>query len=135
MHDVSAEQAFLTAIDEFEHDMARTMPRSRVHGETVREQAVAVDDLGLSGLDHGQDAVGEDAGIEAALSGRAGPVIVLGPGENISGIGEGRYPASVAQLRVPAAMVGVKMRAADEIDLVRCDAGLGEPRQEGQVCW
>ena len=58
-------------------------------------------------------------------------VIDLALGENVSGVRKGRYPAPVDQARVPSTVIGVKVGAEHEIDILRPGPGRGEPGQPG----
>jgi hypothetical protein len=117
MHDVAAEERLLSLARELDSDVTRAVPRGRMERKTVPDRSLAIDDLGLSALDNGKNAVLEYAGAKAFLASRAGPMIVLGLGEDVLGIRERRHLAAVEESRVPAAMIRVQVGTADVVDL------------------
>ena len=55
-----------------------------------------------------------------------GPELELAVGEYVARLGEGRHPAAVLEPRVPADVVGVQVRAHDEIDVADAEARRGQ---------
>ena len=116
VHDVATEQSRVAAGREFDGDMTNAVSGRGMECEVIDHVAEAVDQKSLSRCDHRKDAIFENAGIEALTAGRTRPVIMLCFREHVFGVGKGRHPAAVAQTRIPAAMVGVKMRAKHVVD-------------------
>ena len=61
------------------------------------------------------------------------PVVAFDRREQITGVRKRRHPAARVQLRVPADVVDVQMRADDDVDVIRCEARSRHPRQERRV--
>jgi hypothetical protein len=101
--------------------------------QAVADRGFAIDDYGLPAFDNGQHAVLVDPGIKTFASGRTVPVSMLGLGEHVSGIRKCRHPAAVDQPRVPAAMIGMEMGAANIVDRFRRYTGLRQPLEKRQV--
>src|SRR4029077_13249929 len=53
-------------------------------------------------------------------------MVVLAPRHDIARLRKGRDPLAVSELRVPADMVPMKVRAHDKIDVFRLDANTGQ---------
>ena len=86
-----------------------------------------LDDVGAVGGDDRQHRVGDPGDGRGIVLLPLGPVGKLAFGEDVARLGEGRHPAAVLEPRVPADVVGVQMRAHDEVDV-----GDAKPRR-GQV--
>ena len=132
VHRIADEQPGGAAAARPDHRVAGGMAVRRLDGQAVIEAVAIVHQMHQSGLDHRQHAV-LDHGAAHLGRGGAGPVLIFAPPKQIPGARESRHPASVLQTRVPPDMVHVQMRAHDEIDLLRRDAGRRQPLQPRHV--
>ena len=89
----------------------------------VVEGVRALDDIGAIGGDDRQHRVGDPGDRRRIVLLALGPVSELPVGEDVARLGERRHPAAVLESRVPADVVGVQMRAHDEIDVAEAQAG------------
>ena len=118
MHDVAREAGLLAAVLEVDGDRARRVAGIVLDGEQRVGLVVAVDHHRLAGLDDRQHRIVERAavGLLALRLVLALPVRVLAPGEQVLRVGEGRHPAAVLELGVPADVIDMQMRAHHEVD-------------------
>ena len=78
----------------------------------------ALDDVDLIGGHDRQHGIGDPRTRRRIGIVALGPVVKLAVGEDVARLREGRHPPPVLEPCVPADMVGVQMRAHDEIDIV-----------------
>ena len=88
----------------------------------IVEGVRALDDVGAVGGDDRQHQIGDPGDSRRIVLLALGPVGKLAIGEDVACLGEGRHPAAVVEPRVPADVVGVQMRAHDEIDVADAQA-------------
>ena len=88
-------------------------------------------EIGAAGVDDGCHRVAED--VVAVGVRRRLPVLELRRGEDVAGVGEGRYPPAVDERGVPPDVVDMEVRADDGVDGVGGEAGGGEVGQEGEL--
>ena len=110
--------------------------RQRQQSQAAGELVAVVDEVGQARLEHGQHAVLQAPDMHRCR--RAGvapgqPVGELLAPEQVAGVGKGRRPPAVRQLRVPADMVDVQVGAEDEVDRRRLDAGPPQPVDEARA--
>ncbi len=92
-----------------------------------------VDQVQQAVLPYGFDRVTEHLAA-ALLHLDAGPIGVLGPGGEVAGAREGRPPTAVGgEAGVPADVVRVEVREEHVVDLLRREAGGGEPVEVRRV--
>ena len=95
-----------------------------------------LDQIGAAGLDDRQHAFAEGAELDRrGLRIEIGlvEIIDVGLGEHVARVRKRRHPAAVLQLRVPADVIVMQVRAHHQVDLVRPRAGGGEPVEIGRV--
>ena len=121
MHDVAREAGLLAAVLEVDGDRARRVAGIVLDGEHRVGLVVAVDHHRLAGLDDRQHRIVERAAVDllALRLVLVLPVRVLALGEQVLGVGEGRHPAAVLELGVPADVIDVQVRAHHEVDRIR----------------
>lgn len=136
MNDIAAKQRLVGLGAQAYGDVAGCMPRGRFDGQAVVERVSVVYEHGLPRLNHGQHTIVENitlGGHQVMFGVFFVPAFQLFALENIAGVAKRRYPPSVDQLGVPADVVGMKMRAHDEVDLVGVSARSGKAFQPGLI--
>jgi len=101
--------------------------RQRQQREAPPEIVAIVNKLHLPGVENRQDAVlkaGQLYGIAAGLAVLLLPILELAPAHEIARVGKGRHPPTVAQARVPADMIDVKVGAKHNVHRLWPDARL-----------
>src|SRR3990167_32452 len=136
MHDVAGEGGRAASVPEVDGDRARRVAGIVFYGEQRVGLVVTLDHHGLAGLDDRQHRIVERAVVHHALALRFAlvlPVRVLALGEEIARVGEGRHPAAVDELGVPADMIDMQMRAHHEVDRFGRAAAGAPPVHERRV--
>ncbi len=100
------------------------------------EPVRAADEIGAAGFDHRHDAFAKCSEFRRRGRGIADPASENNRNpawRRHSGHWESRLPAAVLQLRVPAEMIVMQMRAHHHVDLVRPRARGGEPVEPRRI--
>ncbi len=127
MESVAGQHRLLPVRAQAHRHMARRMARRRLEPDLVVQREIRVHQPRLPGLDDRRDALrpgGGAGGLHIGLVDR---------GHQVGGVREGRNPAPVEQLRVPAHMVAVQMGAEHVVHALGRHAGRRHPRQPGAV--
>ena len=123
------------------HDqVSRRVARSEPQRDRLADPIPLAHQFRAARVEQRLHAVLENVGVhERARCGWAGapavriPVVALDRGEQVASVRKRRHPAARVQLRIPADVVDVQMRADDDVDVLRCEARSRHSRQERRV--
>ena len=117
--------------------MSGRVARRGFHHHAIVDRVVAFQQQRLPGLEHGQHAVvvhlRASRALHPPIADLGIEVLLLDPREQVPGVRERRYPAAVLELRVPADMVGVEVRAQHDVDVLGRNAHRAQALQERDV--
>ena len=136
MKAVTGEPGMVPGRNKVQHLVSGGMARRRQDRHPGAERPCPLHQIGQPRRQHRRDAAFENAvviGKGRMPGGVAAPAVNLGLLHDVARIGKGRHPLAVAQLRVPAAMVVMQVRADDQIDVLRPVTRLGQALDEGNV--
>ena len=128
---VAGDDRPLTGRFDDDGDVPGGVPRGRLEPHVVADAMVDGHQVGQAGFVDGGHRVTEHVVAEEVGGGL--PVLVLGPGEQVAGVGERRQPPAVDQTGVPADVVDVQVGADHLGDRFRRVARCGQVRKERQL--
>jgi len=120
MQRIAGDHRFRTVVADKDGYVPGRMPWRRDQGDMVAQLVARRDQFRLARLDHWQDAF--SVAVDAPLSVK----LIIRRRKQVAGVGKGWSPPAIHQLRVPADMIGVKMRAKDVIHILSPDARRGQ---------
>ena len=125
MHQVGTEDRFCSFSPESHDELAGRVPMCRLDIDAFAKAMPVVDQVGLSTFDDRSDTVGNEVtcSTKAHDTCVGAPILPFPPRYEIARVGKRRHPFSALEPRVPSHVIDVQMRAHDNVDVSRVDAG------------
>ena len=137
MEYVANKQGTFSPVLNVEYQVARSMARKKSQGHPGGYAMAVFDWLGQAAIQHWLYAILENIAVD--FSAHCGgsrvvaagvPVIAVDTRKKVARIWKGRGPTAALKAGIPADVINMQVGVDDNIDIFRCEAGLGEILQK-----